>query len=93
MTLDSIALWLGYGSMIVGAVLLITSMLFVGGCAFAAVANKSLRALIRIYDLKTLLQSSRPILWTGKRECLSWPQPWPLVLHHDGHTYRSVRRG
>ena len=66
MTLDSIALWLGYGSMIVGAVLLITSMLFVGGCAFAAVANKSLRELIRIYDLKTLRATMRQLEAEGK---------------------------
>ena len=66
MTLDSIALWLGYGSMIVGAVLLITLMLFVGGCAFAAVANKSLRALIRIYDLKTLRATMRQLEAEGK---------------------------
>ncbi|MGO2705615.1 MAG: hypothetical protein ACTIOI_02685 [Pseudomonas helleri] len=66
MTLDSIALWLGYGSMIVGAVLLITSMLFVGGCTFAAVANKSLRALIRIYDLKTLSATMRQLEAEGK---------------------------
>ena len=66
MTLDSIALWLGCGSMIVGAVLLITSMLFVGGCAFAAVANKSLRALIRIYDLKTLRATMRQLEAEGK---------------------------
>lgn len=66
MTLDSIALWLGYGSMIVGAVLLITSTLFVGGCALAAVANKSLRALIRIYDLKILRATMRQLEAEGK---------------------------
>lgn len=66
MTVSSIALWLGYGSMIVGAVLLITSMLFVVGCALAAVANKSLRALIRIYDLKTLRATMRQLEAEGK---------------------------
>ncbi|WLH42096.1 hypothetical protein [Pseudomonas sp. FP2254] len=66
MSLSSIALWLGYGSMIVGAVLLITSMLFVVGCALAAVANKNLRALIRIYDLKTLRATMRQLEAEGK---------------------------
>ena len=66
MTLNSIAFWLGYGSMVVGAVLLIGSMLFVGGCALAAVANKSMRALIRIYDLKTLRATMRQMEAEGK---------------------------
>ena len=66
MTIDSIALWLGYGSMIAGGILLIASMLFVGGCALAAVANKSLRALIRIYDLKTLRATMRQLEAEGK---------------------------
>lgn len=66
MTIDSIALWLGYGSMIAGGILLIVSMLFVGGCALAAVANKSLRALIRIYDLKTLRATMRQLEAEGK---------------------------
>jgi hypothetical protein len=66
MTMNSIALWLGYGSMIVGGVALIAAMLFVVGCALAAVANKSLRALIRIYDLKTLRTTMRQLEAEGK---------------------------
>jgi len=66
MTIPSIALWLGYGSMIVGAGLLIASMLFVVGCALAAIANKSLNALIRIYDLKTLRATMRQLEAEGK---------------------------
>ena len=66
MTLDSIALWLGYGSMIVGGLLIIAAMLFVAGCALAAIANKSLRALIRIYDLKTLRKTMRQLEAEGK---------------------------
>lgn len=61
MSMNAIALWLGYGSMIVGGALLIAAMLFVVGCALAAVANKSLRALIRIYDLKTLRTTMRQL--------------------------------
>lgn len=66
MTLNSIALWLGYGSMIVGSVLLIASILFVAGCALAAIANKSLRALICIYDIKTLRATMRQLEAEGK---------------------------
>ena len=66
MTLDTIALWLGYGSMIVGGLVLIAAMLFVVGCALAALANNSLRALIRIYDLKTLRATMRQLEAEGK---------------------------
>ncbi|SDT52347.1 hypothetical protein [Pseudomonas prosekii] len=66
MTLNTIALWLGYGSMIVGGLLVIASMLFVVGGALAAIANKSLRALIRIYDLKTLRATMRQLEAEGK---------------------------
>ena len=66
MSMNAIALWLGYGSMIVGGALLIAAMLFVVGCALAAVANKSLRALIRIYDLKTLRTTMRQLEAEGK---------------------------
>ena len=66
MTLDAIALWLGYGSMIIGGLLIIAAMLFVAGCALAAIANKSLRALIRIYDLKTLRKTMRQLEAEGK---------------------------
>jgi hypothetical protein len=66
MTIDSIALWLGYGSMIVGGLLILAAMLFVVGCALAAIANKSLRALIRIYDLKTLRATMRQLEAEGK---------------------------
>lgn len=66
MTLGSIALWLGYGVMLVGGVLFIAAMLFVIGCALAAIANKSLRALIRTYDLKTLRATMRQLEAEGK---------------------------
>ena len=66
MTLDTIALWLGYGSMIVGGVVLIAAMLFVVCCALAAHANNSLRALIRIYDLKILRATMRQLEAEGK---------------------------
>ena len=66
MTLDSIALWLGYGSMIVGGLLLIAAMLFVGGTALAVIANKGLSALIRVYDLKTLRATMRQLEVEGK---------------------------
>ena len=66
MNLDSIALWLGYGSMIVGGLLVIAARLFVVGCGLAAISNKSLRALIRIYDLKTLRAAMRQLEAEGK---------------------------
>lgn len=66
MTLDAIALWLGYGSMIIGGLLVIAAMLFVVGCALAAIANKALRALRRIYDLKTLRATMRQLEAEGK---------------------------
>ena len=66
MTLESIALWLGYASMIAGGTVLIAAMLFVIGCALAGIANKSLRALIRIYDLKTLRATMRQLEAEGK---------------------------
>lgn len=66
MTLDSIALWLGYASMIAGGTVLIAAMLFVIGCALAGIANKSLSALIRIYDLKILRATMRQLEAEGK---------------------------
>lgn len=66
MTLNSMALWLGYSSMIVGGALLIAAILFVVGCALAALANKNLRALIRIYDLKALRSTMRQLESEGK---------------------------
>ena len=66
MTLDSIALWLGYGLMITGGIVLIAAMLFVIGTVLAVIANKSLRALIRIYDLKTLRATRRQLEAEGK---------------------------
>ncbi|MDU8420244.1 hypothetical protein RYA60_18465 [Pseudomonas syringae] len=66
MTIDSIALLLGYGAMIGGGSLLVVAILFVIGCALAAIANKSLRALIRIYDLKTLRSTMRQLESEGK---------------------------
>lgn len=66
MTLDSIAMWMGYGSMMVGGVALIAAMLFVGGTVIAVIANKNLAALIRIYDLKTLRATMRQLEAEGK---------------------------
>ncbi|NMY36179.1 MULTISPECIES: hypothetical protein [unclassified Pseudomonas] len=66
MTLESIALWLGYGLMITGGIVLIAAMLFVIGTVLAVIANKSLRALIRIYDLKTLRATMRQLEAEGK---------------------------
>lgn len=66
MNLESIALWLGYVSMIAGGTVLIAAILFVIGCALAGIANKSLRALIRIYDLKTLRATMRQLEAEGK---------------------------
>lgn len=75
MSLDSIALWIGYGLMISAAATLIAAMLFVVGCALAAIANKSLKALIRIYDLKTLRATMRQLEAEGKVSKKTGVQP------------------
>lgn len=66
MTIDAIALWLGYGVMLVSAVVVLAAMLFVVGTAFAVIANKSLKALMRIYDMKTLRSTMRQLEAEGK---------------------------
>lgn len=66
MTIDSIALWLGYGVMLVGGLFVFSAMLFVVGTALAVIANKSLKALMRIYDMKTLRSTMRQLEAEGK---------------------------
>jgi hypothetical protein len=66
MTLESIALWLDYGSMMVGGLVLTAAMLFFVGTALVVIANKSLAALIRAYDLKTLRSAMRQLEADGK---------------------------
>lgn len=66
MTIDSIALWLGYGVMLAGGLFLLSAMLFVICSAIATIANKSLKALIRIYDLNTLRSTMRQLEAEGK---------------------------
>lgn len=66
MTLDSIALWLGYGVMLVGGFTLVAGLLFFVGLTMAIIANKSLEALVRIYDLKTLRATMRQLEAEGK---------------------------
>ena len=66
MTLDSIALWLGYGVMLVGGLTLVAGLLFFGGLTMAIIANKSLVALVRVYDMKTLRATMRQLEAEGK---------------------------
>jgi len=66
MTLDSIALWLGYGVMLVGGFTLVAGLLFFVGLTMAIIANKSLGALVRVYDMKTLRATMRQLEAEGK---------------------------
>ena len=66
MTIDSIALWLGYGVILAGGLFLLSAILFIVCSAIDTIANKSLNALIRIYDLKTLRETMRQLEAEGK---------------------------
>lgn len=66
MTLDSIALWLGYGVMLAGGLALLGGFLFVIGIAITVIANKSLKSLLRVYDMKTLRATMRQLEAEGK---------------------------
>ena len=66
MTLESIALWLGYGVMVCAAVALLALVLFVLSYICARSANKGLWALIRSYDLNTLRSTMRQLEAEGK---------------------------
>ena len=66
MSLNSIALWLGYGSMIVGSVVLLAAVLLLASLSCVVIANRGMKALIRIYDLGTLRKTMRQLEAEGK---------------------------
>lgn len=66
MTLDSIALWLGYGSMLVGGSLLVLMMLIVVAVVLNAKINLLSKYLQFYWDLKTLRATMRQLEAEGK---------------------------
>ncbi|NWB40903.1 MULTISPECIES: hypothetical protein [unclassified Pseudomonas] len=66
MTLDSIALWLGYGSMLVGGSLLVLMMLIVVAVVLNAKINLLGKYLQFYWDLKTLRATMRQLEAEGK---------------------------
>lgn len=66
MDLDQIALWLGYGVMLAGGLALLGGFLLVIGIALTVIANKSLKSLLRVYDMKTLCATMRQLESEGK---------------------------
>lgn len=66
MTLDSIALWLGYGSMLVGGSLLVLMMLMVVAVVLNAKINLLGKYLQFYWDLKTLRATMRQLEAEGK---------------------------
>lgn len=66
MTLESIALWLGYGSMLVGGALLVLLMLIVVAVVLNAKINLLGKYLQFYWDLKTLRATMRQLEAEGK---------------------------
>jgi len=66
MTLASIALWLGYGSMLVGGALLVLLMLIVVAVVLNAKINLLGKYLQFHWDLKTLRATMRQLEAEGK---------------------------
>lgn len=66
MTIDSIALWLGYGVMVCAAVALLALVLFVLSYVCVYSTNKLINALWKAYDLKTLGKTMRQLEAEGK---------------------------
>lgn len=66
MTLDSIALWLCYGSMLVGGSLLVLMMLIVVAVVLNAKINLLGKYLQFYWDLKTLRATMRQLEAEGK---------------------------
>lgn len=66
MTLASIALWLGYGSMLVGGALLVLLMLIVVAVVLNAKINLLGKYLQFYWDLKTLRATMRQLEAEGK---------------------------
>jgi len=66
MTTDSIALWLGYGVMVVGGGLLVAVMLLAISLALSAKVNLIGKYLRFYWDLKTLRTTMRQLEAEGK---------------------------
>jgi hypothetical protein len=66
MTIDSIALWLGYGVMIVGGALLVAAMLLAISLVLSAKVNLIGKYLRFHWDLKTLRTTMRQLEAEGK---------------------------
>lgn len=66
MTMDSIALWLGYGVMLVGGVLVVAAMLLAISLAVSAKVNLIGKYLRFHWDLKTLRTTMRQLEAEGK---------------------------
>ena len=66
MTLDSIALWLGYGVMLVGGSLLVAAMLLAISLVLSAKVNLIGKYLRFRWDLKTLRTTMRQLEAEGK---------------------------
>ena len=66
MTLDSIALWLGYGVMLVGGALLVAAMLLAISLVLSAKVNLIGTYLRFHWDLKTLRNTMRTLEAGGK---------------------------
>ena len=66
MTLDSIALWLGYGVMLVGGALLVVAMLLAISLVLSVKVNLIGKYLRFYWDLKTLRTTMRQLEAEGK---------------------------
>lgn len=66
MTIDSIALWLGYGVMLVGGATLVLGVLVVAGLAINAKIGLIGKYLKFHHDLKTLRATMRQLEEEGK---------------------------
>lgn len=66
MNLDSIALWLGYGSMIVGGILLVLSALICAAVALGSLIGVTAKNLRNGWDLRTLRKTMRQLEAEGK---------------------------
>ena len=66
MTLDTIALWLGYGVMIVASITALAVMVFLAAWCLATFYNRGLAALIKIHGLQVLRKTMRQLEAEGK---------------------------
>ena len=66
MSIDSVALWLGYGVMVCAAVALLALVLFVLSYVCVYSTNKWIKAMMHAYDLNTLRSTMRQLEAEGK---------------------------